>query len=223
MSYSTLYDTADYERFSRLDYSEDDIERWAEQVERRVDALMEQEGGNMSVMVADKGGGGNPPPAGVHLGVCSRVWDLGEQEGFQGKLQHKVVIVWELDSRIQEGEYAGKRHLHMQTYTASLNEKARLRQDLEAWRGKAFTPEQLQGFDLELLIGVMCQMNLVEYTKQNGGTGVKMASIMPPPAGAARMEPELDADYMPGWVKAALGKDEGDASKDDTFDDDVPF
>lgn len=177
----------------------------------------------MSVVVADKGGGGNPPPPGVHLGVCSRVWDLGEQEGFQGKLQHKVVIVWELDSRLTEGEYAGKRHIHMQTYTASLNEKARLRQDLEAWRGKAFTPEELQGFDLEKLLGVMCQMNLVEYTKQNGGTGVKMASIMPPPAGATRMEPELDAEYMPGWVKTALGQGEGGSSKDDTFDDDVPF
>lgn len=178
----------------------------------------------MAIVVKETGGGGGtPPPAGVHLAVCSRVWDLGEQEGFQGKLQHKVVIVWELDSRIEEGEYAGKRHIHMQTYTASLNEKARLRQDLEAWRGRAFTAEELQGFDLDKLIGVMAQMNLVEYTKQNGNTGVKMASIMPPPAGVAKMEPELPAEYMPGWVKTALGQDSADASKDDTFDDDVPF
>lgn len=215
--YSTPLDTADYERFARLDYSDEDVARWERAVEWRIDAQIEEE--QMSVMVKDNGGG-KAPPAGVHNAVCARVWDLGEQPGFEGKMQHKIVLVWELDARIEDGEHAGKRYITMQSYTASLNEKARLRQHLEAWRGRAFSQEELTaGFDVEKLIGKQCQMNLVEYAKKNGGTGTKIASIMPPPANAPQMEVELDESYMPEWVKEALGKKE----KEDTFEDDVPF
>lgn len=178
----------------------------------------------MSVVVADNGGGGgHAPPPGVHRAVCSRVWDLGMQPGFEGKEQHKVVILWELDARIEEGEYAGRRFIVTNKYTASLNEKAKLRGDLESWRGRAFGTEELAGFDLEKLIGKNCQMNLVEYTKKNGSQGVKIASIMPPAAGVTPMKPELDEDYIPKWVADAMGETSDAAPVADTFDDDVPF
>jgi len=37
-------------------------------------------------------------------------------------------------------------------YTMSLGEQSTLRKDLESWRGKKFTPEELQGFDLNACI-----------------------------------------------------------------------
>ena len=37
-----------------------------------------------------------PIPIGVVQAVCSAIHDLGMQPGFAGKIQHKVVIQWEL-------------------------------------------------------------------------------------------------------------------------------
>lgn len=44
MSYSTPYDTADYERWARLDYSDEDLRRKAVMVEQNIDAAMEWRG-----------------------------------------------------------------------------------------------------------------------------------------------------------------------------------
>jgi len=183
----------------------------------------------MPVVVKNNGSGGEKPPAGMHQAVCSRVYDLGEQEGFQGKIQHKIAILWELEARKEEGEYAGHRHVFTRTYTASLSEKANRRKDLEAWRGRAFNEDELNGFDVEKLVGVNCWLNLVDHTTQNGNHTVRMASIMPPKNVRDKMQIELSEDYTPNWIKQLLGQpteehaDNGDAHKPDEFDDDIPF
>ena len=55
----------------------------------------------MSIIVKDQGGGDfQIPKAGLHNAVCTAVFDLGMQQGYQGQMQHKVGICWELDERI---------------------------------------------------------------------------------------------------------------------------
>lgn len=129
-----------------------------------------------------------PAPAGVHQAVCVDVVDMGELEvkwAGQIKKQHKIRLVWQIDESRPED---GKRFIVQKRYTASLNEKANLRKELEAWRGKAFTDDELKAFDVEKLIGINCFLNVVHAAK-DGKTYANIASIMPLKKGMARMDP----------------------------------
>jgi len=83
-----------------------------------------------------------------------------------------------------------KRFVVTKTYTASLNEKANLRKDLESWRGRPFTVEELQGFDLEKVVKAPCMLNLVAQTTKAGKTWTGIAAIMPLAKGAEKLDVE---------------------------------
>lgn len=121
-------------------------------------------------------------PTGNQQAVCAFVCDIGTHKStYQGKEleRHQVVVCWELAEKMTKGEYAGKPFMLSKFYTLSLNEKASLRHDLDAWRGIAFTPEELKGFDLEKIIGANCLLNIIESDRQDGSKGRKIASISP--------------------------------------------
>jgi len=63
------------------------------------------------------------------------------------------------------------------TYTLSLNEKASLRKMLESWRGKAFTPEELEGFSLSKVLGAPCMVSIVQAEKNNGDKFAKVSAV----------------------------------------------
>lgn len=94
-----------------------------------------------------------PAPEGTQQGVCVDVIDLGmKPNAFKnGELQHKIRIIWQIDELREDG----LRFTVGKQYTLSLHEKATLRRDLEAWRGKKFTEDDLKGdgFDVEKLVG----------------------------------------------------------------------
>lgn len=123
----------------------------------------------MSLTATDTGGGDfEQTPEGVYTARCYRIIDLGTQKGseaFGGKEQHKVMVSWELigavDPKMEEGDNKGKPFSVHKRYTVSLSEKANLRADLEAWRGKKFTAEELKGFDLSTIIGAYCTIQVV--------------------------------------------------------------
>jgi len=57
------------------------------------------------------------------------------------------------------------------TYTASLNENATLYKDLVTWRGKSFSKEELEGFDLDKMIGAPANLEVEHNT--NGNARIK--------------------------------------------------
>ena len=89
----------------------------------------------MSLVLTDGGKKFNPAPEGLHGAVCIDVIDLGMQKTVYG-LKPKITIRWELDSIDPE---SGSPFQVSNRYTASLNDKASLRKQLEAWRGRKFT------------------------------------------------------------------------------------
>lgn len=101
-------------------------------------------------------------PQGQYIGRCYRILDMGTQTTtgqFGIKDQHKVMVSWEL---LDEAKMtAGRPFSVSQFYTVSLHEKAKLRADLESWRGKPFTKEELAGFDLSSVIGAYCIIQVV--------------------------------------------------------------
>lgn len=145
-------------------------------------------------------------PAGTHRAVCYGVWDIGLQKTvFQGqeKTQHKCVVGFEIDEQIPSGEYTGKRMTIFKRYTLSLSEKATLRKDLESWRGRAFTPEELRGFDIEKLVGVSCMLSVVHnVTRDASGdrTYANIVSVSKLMKGVESMKPE-NPSTTPEWIK----------------------
>lgn len=124
-------------------------------------------------------------PEGVVAARCTRIVDLGTQQSeFQGKAKslHKIMFAFESEQVMDDdaGDYAGKPYLITTRYTASLSEKASLRKALESWRGKKFTAEELEQFDLRNVLGKACLINMV-HNESGGKTYANIASIMPLP------------------------------------------
>ena len=128
------------------------------------------------------------PPAGNHIALCYMVCDLGDhEEEFQGqsKTLRKVRLSWEL-----AGEFMadGRPFSVSNKYTMSLSDKANLRKHLEAWRGRPFSEQELQGFDLFTILGAPCMLNVTHKpwrTDPNKFNAV-VASIAPLPKGVPK-------------------------------------
>lgn len=174
------------------------------------------------MMVVKETGGGDfeLPSAGLKNAVCSNVYDLGVQESSYGP-KHQVVLLWELD----ELDSDGARHWVIKTYTASLNDKARLREDLETWRGKGFSAEELAGFDLEAVLDKPCTLNIVHNESKAGKTYANVKGVMPPQQGNV-LKPAMPRSFVPSFLKERVldwpGKAEA-AKADAEFSDDIPF
>jgi hypothetical protein len=163
-----------------------------------------------------------PAPAGVHQAVCVDVVDMGLLEvTFNGKTktQHKVRIAWQIDEIDPE---RAERFLVQKRYTLSLHEKANLRKDLESWRGKAFSDDDLsKGFDIEKLIGVNAFMNVVHVIKGDK-TYANVAAIMPLKKGAAKIEPQKYIRFKDRKPDDGHGP-VPDSELPELTDDDIPF
>lgn len=154
----------------------------------------------MGFIASDAGNGGNfkRVPAGVHIGRCYSLIDLGTQttNGQYGeKQQHKIRVGWELFGEDENGqpltvEVDGV-EMPMtisKNYTVSLHEKAGLRKDLAAWRGRDFTEEEAKAFDVSKLIGAYCMVN-VTTSENNGKTYSNVGGLTPLPAALKNAKP----------------------------------
>lgn len=138
----------------------------------------------MALTVKKTGGDFELAPEGNHVAVCYMVIDLGEQQTVWNgdvKHSHKIRFGWELSNEpMSDGRPFGV----FKDYTASLNDKANLRKDLQSWRGRAFTEEELDGFDVFNVLGAPCMINVVHsVSEKNGNTYANVASIAPLPKG----------------------------------------
>lgn len=120
-------------------------------------------------------------PAGSHVAVCFRVVDLGTQtETYEGNVsqKRKLLISWEIDEPNPSAD--NERFTISKFYTASLSPKSKLRPDLESWRGRVFTDEELKGFDIAKILGQGCMLSVAEG--DNGGKS-KVVGVMALPKG----------------------------------------
>ena len=200
----------------------------------------------MAIIASAKSGNFVPVSEGVHTAVCIWVIDLGDQysEKFDNT-SRKVQLTWEIPDETIEIDGEQKPRVISKEYTLSLNEKAVLRQHLEAWRGKKFSEEELKGFDLANIIGASCQLQVLHNSKGYANVG----SIMALPKGMEKLTPHNDTIYfdlsensclylmdkLPGWiqdkikqsstylklVKASVDTDNGDFQEVDSGD--LPF
>ena len=135
------------------------------------------------------------PKPGVYTAICTEVRDLGMVPGYNpGETKHALRLRWELG----DTDSAGNRFTVVKEYTASLNEKANLRKDLEAWLG-AFDEQDIKaGVDLdELVINKSCQLSVGERTSKQGNPYTVVNAIMPLGPGMEPLEPLTPSEDEP--------------------------
>jgi hypothetical protein len=104
-----------------------------------------------------------------------------------------------------------------QTYTKSINEKAKLRQHLKAWRGRDFTEDELRDFELAKVLNAPCTI-VVSHTEKDGNIYANIASVgkmmkgVPEPANVVRQfHFDIDDDStwdcykdLPEWMQSKI-------------------
>ena len=155
-----------------------------------------------------------PAPEGLHPSVCCDVVDLGEQQTDWGP-KPKIELRFLLDEVNPETQ---KPFEVRARFANSLHKKARLRQVLETWRNKRFTADELQGWDLEKLIGACAQVQIVHAPGDEGRVWANIQAVVPFPKGMPKLR--VHADYVREIDRNPTQESEAAAAKED---DDIPF
>lgn len=173
----------------------------------------------------NKGGDFVPIPAGIHHGICYAVIDLGTQPSQMYAPSRKVLIVWELPHERSDfkddktGQIKSLPRVISKEYTLSTGTKSNLRKELESWRGKPFTAEEAQEFEVGVLAGKNCQLNVAHRPSKDGSkVYANVVSIVPLGKGMSPQKPEneilvwdLPSDGeikfpagMPEWIQTKI-------------------
>ncbi len=127
-----------------------------------------------------------PVPPGIHLARCYGIIDLGTQKTTHlGGTKHlnQVMLQFELHGVGEAGGRLftanGKPMSISKSFTLSLAEKATLRKDIQTWRGREFTPDELRGFQLKSVLGEWALISVVNAIDQNGQDFASIVAIMP--------------------------------------------
>lgn len=180
----------------------------------------------MSMIASDNGGQViEKLENGVYTAVSSAIIDLGLQKNEQfKKIQRKFMMIWTIIG--EEIEINGEKQPRTisKEYSFSLNEKSTLRKDLQAWRGKPFSEEELQGFNILAVLNKACQLQIILEEKNNKKYN-NIAGIMSLPKGSN--VPILEDTYyfdmenaetwenyckIPNWIQEKIKKAENLAS-----------
>jgi hypothetical protein len=137
----------------------------------------------MSIIAKKKKIEYTPAPEGLHPAVCCDVVDLGLQPTPWGE-KEKVEIRWQIEEVNPDND--NKPFDVRKRFTLSLHEKANLRSTLETWRGQKFSDEELEGFDLEKLVGVNCQVQIIHNIKDDN-TYANVQAVVPAAKGAVKL------------------------------------
>lgn len=154
-------------------------------------------------------------PEGLWSATCVDVVDLGLRPTQHGE-KHKVRIVWQ----IEEKDERGRRYTASAMYTLSLHPEASLSKMLEAWRGRKFTDEERAGFDLEVLIGIPCQIQIVQAPGKDGRIWGNVQACVPVAKGTVPIRPEGYTRQKDREQKNGHAGSEGPTKYDD---DRTPF
>lgn len=212
----------------------------------------------MSFIVEDTGGNFERCPPGMHLARCYRIVDLGTQKSEymgQVKYQHKIMLGWEIHGSDDAGNpirMKDKRPFAIfKNYTLSWSEKANLRLDLQSWRGKPFSQEEMRRFDLKNVLNAWCMLNIIEVPSKNGSKIYSNVNGITPVPSVIKQngfpqainKPELFnlenpdmtmfatfSDHLkakiqssPEWQKLQTGQATGTTDFEDDNDDPMPF
>ena len=164
---------------------------------------------------------------GVYTAISSMMIDIGAQKSvLDNNIRRKFIMVWNVVGEFIEVNKEKLPRVMSKEYTLSLNEKSNLRKDLQAWRGQAFTEEELQGFDILNVMNKPCQLQIINEEK-NGKTYNNISAIMAMPKGMTvstldeitifiinNAETWQNWEKIPKWIQDKIKKSEGYENSD---------
>ena len=175
-------------------------------------------------LIARESGGGTftPVPPGMYLARCYRIVDLGTQKSeYQGKINTlpKVMLQFEVHGEDDAGKplvtAKGEPMSISKNFTLSLAEKATLRKDLQTWRGREFTADELRGFQIDNVLGAWAMIAITKAVGNNGKDYTNIANINSVPKA-------MKADLPEGHNKcAAFYIESPDMDMFETFSDNL--
>jgi hypothetical protein len=122
-------------------------------------------------------------PQGNHLARCYQLIDLGKQPtDWKGKpgTAHHVLVYFEVHSEDSNGKPTatpeGKPMMVTKRYTVSLTEGSHLRADLRGWRGREFTQEEIEKFELKNILGQWAMLSIL-HNESKGTTYANIDTI----------------------------------------------
>jgi hypothetical protein len=142
--------------------------------------------------VRDNSGSFENAPTGTHIARCVGLIGIGTHESEyngQTRMRNTIIATWELPHELMSD---GRPFTISQWYTRSLSDKANLRQDLVNWRGRDFTSQELNEFDLRNVLDKGCQVVVSENDKGR----VKVTGIAGLPKGIELPERVNDLRYF---------------------------
>ena len=177
-------------------------------------------------------------PSGTHIAICYSMIHIGTVEWeWQGETKHsdKIRLSFELPNEMRDFGGEEKPMAISKEYTLSLHEKSNLRRDLEGWRGKSFTKEELNRFDVTNLLGKSCNVSIIHKTSKSGNEFAQIGSISGISKGTKcpeqinesfifNYEDNFNAEWLeqqPDWIQDQIKNTDEYKSKIKT--DDIPF
>jgi len=125
-----------------------------------------------------------PVPPGTYMARCYRIVDLGTQKSTylgKDKFLPKVMLQFEVHGEDDEGAplvtRKGEPMTISKNFTLSLAEKATLRKDLVSWRGRDFTKDELDGFELKNVLGAWAMISVTKSVGSDGNEYTNIASV----------------------------------------------
>ena len=173
----------------------------------------------MSIIAEKKKGDYPIAPAGNHVARCYSMIHIGTIEKDYGKGAEKanlVQIVWELPNELYvfDEEKGEQPFVISKDYTLSMHEKANLRKDLESWRGKGFTNAEVEAFDITVLLGIPCMLNIIHKEAKTSGNQYALVSGITPMPKGLEVPPQINEnfefnygdsfhnfDFLHDWIK----------------------
>lgn len=178
----------------------------------------------MAITAKDKGGDIELIPAETQHGVCYSIIDIGTQPSNnpQFRPKHQVIFTWEIPMlRIKlesDGKLANLPRAISRTMTLSLSTKSNMRPMLVSWRGRDFTEQELEGFDISKIAGANALLTIV-HEKKNDKTYANVAAVSKIMKGMPVLKPENPVcifsiedingkisipPNIPDWIKAKI-------------------
>jgi hypothetical protein len=141
-----------------------------------------------TIIATNESTGYEPIPAGNYVARCYQMIHIGtvnELVNGETKVMNKVRVSWELptEMKVFKEEKGEQPSSISKEFTLSLHEKSNLRKFLAGWRGKDFTEEQAKSFDITVLLGKECMLNIIHKTSKSGKTYAEINSVSALPKG----------------------------------------
>ena len=128
-------------------------------------------------------------PAGTHVARCYKMIHVGERPyeyNGEQKTKNSLWVFFELPKEMRVfNEDKGEEPMSINIeYNLTFYEQAKLFQHINSWRGKSLTPQEIDDFEIDKLLGVPCMLSVVHNTSaKNGKTYANIQSVSGLPKG----------------------------------------